>query len=142
MEGPRHPTRSLVALKVLPADVRRPESRDASCGKPSRPSALNHPNIVTIYEIDSDAGVTSSRWSSSRGETLDELIPPKDCRSERGARLRGPDRRRAGRAHDAGIVHRDLKPVEHHGTDDRRGEGARLRPGEAGRAGRRGPRAR
>jgi eukaryotic-like serine/threonine-protein kinase len=73
-------------------------------------SALNHPNIVTIYDINSDNGVDFIVMELVRGKTLDELI------SRRGMRLNDllsyaiQTADALSQAHAAGIVHRDLKP--------------------------------
>ena len=57
----------LVAVKVLPPDkVADPVRKDRFVHEARAASALNHPNIVTIYDIRSHNGRTSSRWSTLR----------------------------------------------------------------------------
>ena len=101
----------LVALKVLPPDkTADPGRRARFIQEAQAASALNHPNIVTIYEIDRDAGADFIAMELIPGRTLDALI------SRRGLRL--PDTLKCAiqitdaltAAHAAGIVHRDLKP--------------------------------
>ncbi len=56
-----------VALKVLPAKWMADAERKRRFVQEARAaSALNHPNIVTIHDIDQADGVTSSPWSTSR----------------------------------------------------------------------------
>ena len=58
----------LVALKVLPAvTMQDPERKRRFFQEARAASALNHPNIITIYDIGSDCGVIISRWSWSQG---------------------------------------------------------------------------
>jgi serine/threonine protein kinase len=100
-----------VALKILPADsASREISRERFFREARAASALNHPNIVTVYEINSDADVDFIAMELVEGETL-------SARLERGAMPIGAalDVARQiadalARAHKAGIVHRDLKP--------------------------------
>ena len=54
-----------VADQVLPADRLADESRRRRFVQEARAaSALNHPNIVTIHEIEPRTGSTSSSWST------------------------------------------------------------------------------
>ena len=100
-----------VAIKVLPAEVSADASRLKRFEKEARAaSALNHPNIVTIHEIDEIDSVRFIAMEHVQGETLRKLLhagllPIK--------RLTGLATQIAGglaKAHEAGIVHRDLKP--------------------------------
>ncbi len=99
-----------IALKVLPSDVANDADRLRRFAQEAQAaSALNHPNIVTIYDIGHEAGVSFIAMEWVQGETLRALLG-------RGV----PVRQLAGiahqaaeglaKAHAAGIVHRDLKP--------------------------------
>jgi predicted Ser/Thr protein kinase len=72
-------------------------------------SALNHPNIVTIYEYDSDDEVDFIAMEYIRGKTLHALLaeqrPPLETLLEYAVQAAGA----VAAAHAAGIVHRDLK---------------------------------
>jgi len=100
-----------VAIKILPADsASREIQRERFFREARAASALNHPNIVTIYEINSDGDVDFIAMELVEGETL-------SSRLARGAMPIGAARDVArqmadalARAHKAGIVHRDLKP--------------------------------
>ena len=66
-----------VAVKILPADRVYDEVRRARFAQEARvASALNHPNIVTIHEIESADGVDFIVMELVQGRTLDALIPP------------------------------------------------------------------
>jgi eukaryotic-like serine/threonine-protein kinase len=100
-----------VALKVVSpdkwdcADARGRLVREAQAA-----SALNHPNIVTVYEIGHDAGVDFIAMECVEGRTLDKLAarrPP--LRETLPIAIQIADALAA--AHAAGIVHRDLKPA-------------------------------
>jgi predicted Ser/Thr protein kinase len=74
-------------------------------------SALNHPNIVTIYEFDTQDGVGFIAMEYVQGTTLAKLVADPAVPL---ATLLGYARQAAGaiaKAHAAGIVHRDLKPA-------------------------------
>ncbi len=101
-----------VAIKVLGAQrTADPERRARFMQEARSASALNHPNIVTIYEINRHRGVDYIAMEYVAGSTLDELIP-------RGRGMRITEVLRYAIqiadaltvAHAAGIVHRDLKP--------------------------------
>jgi serine/threonine protein kinase len=101
----------IVAIKTLPADKLADDQRKRRFVQEARSaSALNHPNIVTIYDINSDNGADFIVMELVRGKTLSELI------SRRGPRLNDllsyaiQTADALSKAHAAGIVHRDLKP--------------------------------
>ena len=72
-------------------------------------SALNHPNICTIYDSGECGGRPFLSMELVEGRTLAELVknrPPVD----ELARLTGQAARALAAAHAAGVVHRDIKP--------------------------------
>jgi len=100
-----------VAIKVLRADaVTNPERKKRFIQEARAASALNHPNIVIVHDIDIQDGIDYLVMEHIAGHTLDRLM------GHRGIRLR--DALHYGiqitdalaAAHAAGIVHRDLKP--------------------------------
>src|SRR5215831_5455728 len=98
-----------VALKVL-VHAGNPTGERRFVREAKAASALNHPNIVTIYEFDSDEGLDFIAMEYVQGRTLKQLL---DQRSVPVSTLLDYARQAAAavaRAHEAGIVHRDLKP--------------------------------
>jgi Tol biopolymer transport system component/tRNA A-37 threonylcarbamoyl transferase component Bud32 len=100
-----------VALKVLPPD------RVSDAGRRLRfvqeahaASALNHPNIVTIYDIDSADGVHFIAMEYVAGETLDHLIGRNGMPVKQALKCAVQMADAFGKAHAAGIIHRDIKP--------------------------------
>jgi Tol biopolymer transport system component len=108
-----------VAIKVLPA------ARIADAGRRSRfaqearaASALNHPNIVAIYDINQANGVDFLVMELVRGKTLDQLIGRNGLRLTDTLRYALQIIEALSKAHGAGIVHRDLKPTNVMVTED------------------------
>jgi eukaryotic-like serine/threonine-protein kinase len=101
-----------VAIKVLPADRLADPARRARFVQEARAaSALNHPHIVTIHEIESAEGVDFIVMELVHGKTLDALIPRAGMRLGETLRVAIPLADALAAAHAAGIVHRDLKPA-------------------------------
>ena len=101
-----------VAVKVLPADRMADENRRRRFEHEARAaSALNHPNIVTIYEIESAGGIDFIVMEYVPGHTLDGLIPKHGMRLGEVLRTAIPIADALAAAHSRGIVHRDLKPA-------------------------------
>jgi hypothetical protein len=100
-----------VAVKVLPASLASDAERLRRFEKEARAaSSLNHPAIVTIYEIGETSAVSYLAMELVVGETLRELLQggPLPIRRILGVAAQVADG--LAKAHGAGIVHRDLKP--------------------------------
>jgi len=101
----------IIALKVLPADkVSDKERKRRFVQEAKAASALNHPNIITIYDINSDQGVDFIAMEFVAGRTLDRLIPRQGMRPAEVLRCGVQIADALAAAHAAGIIHRDLKP--------------------------------
>ena len=100
-----------VALKVLPEEVSKISDRLARFEQEARAaSALNHPNIVTIYEIGDSAGSPFIAMELVDGRTLREIVAEGALPLRRILSIGAQAADGLARAHAAGIVHRDLKP--------------------------------
>src|SRR5690349_9599836 len=101
----------LVALKVLTPDkVANHERKLRFVQEAKAASALNHPNIVTIYDIGSADGLDFIVMEFVDGRTLDHIIARGGLRLPELLKYAIPVADALARAHAAGIVHRDLKP--------------------------------
>jgi eukaryotic-like serine/threonine-protein kinase len=109
-----------VAIKVLPAEkVSDPERKQRFVQEAKSASSLNHPNIITIYDIGQADGVDFISMELVSGKALDRLIPRHGMRLNDALKYAVQIADALARAHSAGIVHRDLKPgnimVNEHG---------------------------
>ena len=100
-----------VAVKVLPAELAGDTERLARFEQEARSaSALNHPNIVTIYEVGSAEGVSYIAMELVDGKTLRDLVAPGPIPARRLLPIAAQVADGLAKAHESGIVHRDLKP--------------------------------
>jgi serine/threonine protein kinase/tetratricopeptide (TPR) repeat protein len=100
-----------VALKVLPPEkVADPERKRRFVQEAKAASALNHPNIVTVHDIDQEDGVDFIAMEYVEGRTLDEKIGRKGLKLNEALKYAIQIADALAKAHAAGIVHRDLKP--------------------------------
>jgi eukaryotic-like serine/threonine-protein kinase len=100
-----------VAIKVLPADDRNAAARKERFFREAKAaSALNHPSIITIYEINSHQGIDFIAMEYVRGRTLADVLREGPLSIDLVMRYASQTAEAVGRAHVAGIVHRDLKP--------------------------------
>ncbi len=100
-----------VAVKVLPAEFSEDASRLRRFEKEARSaSALNHPNIVTIYDIGAQDGVSYIAMEKVDGSSLREMLIPGAMPARRLFPVAVQIADGLAKAHEAGIVHRDLKP--------------------------------
>jgi Tol biopolymer transport system component len=100
-----------VALKFLPAaKMSDPERKRRFAQEARAASALNHPNIITIYDIDQADGADFIAMEFVPGKALDQVIPRKGLRLNDALQYAIQVADALAAAHAAGIVHRDLKP--------------------------------
>ena len=101
----------LVAIKVLSEKAAgAPERQSRLVQEAKTASALNHPHIVTIYEIDVAGDQMFIAMEYIEGRTLEQLIPQKGLRVADALRYAVPSADALAAAHAIGIVHRDVKP--------------------------------
>jgi serine/threonine protein kinase len=99
------------AIKLLPAELADDRERLGRFEQEARAaSSLNHPNIVTIYEIGNANGVPYIAMELVEGRTLRQLLAPGAIPVRKLLEIGAQAADGLAKAHAAGIVHRDLKP--------------------------------
>src|SRR5262245_2433492 len=100
-----------VALKVLPESLAADKSRLSRFEQEARAaSALNHPNIVSIFEIGREGETTFIAMELVDGKTLRELCASGPMAVKKALSVAAQVSEGLAKSHAAGIVHRDLKP--------------------------------
>ena len=108
-----------VAIKVLPASLSADADRLHRFEQEARAAAaLNHPNILAVYDIGTHDGAPYIVSELLEGETL--RIPPAGLPVRKAVEYALQIARGLAAAHEKGIVHRDLKPVNLFVTTDAR----------------------
>ncbi len=101
-----------VAIKVLPPDaVADADRRRRFIQEARAASALNHPHIVTIYEVDEYDGATFIAMELVEGTPLDTVLARGPLPIVDGLAYAAQIAAALEAAHAAGIIHRDIKPA-------------------------------
>lgn len=100
----------LVAIKVLSAERLAEGRLQRFIQEGQAASALNHPNIISIYDVAIDNGRDYMVMEYVPGKTLAALVPRTGIRLSELLRIAIQVAEGLSAAHGAGIIHRDLKP--------------------------------
>ncbi len=104
--------RRKVALKLLPPQFSADGERKKRFEKEARAvSALNHPNIITIYEIEEAENVSFMATEFIDGQTLRQRIAEKPFSWQETVKIAIQIAGALESAHSVGIIHRDIKPA-------------------------------
>src|SRR5437870_3916831 len=110
-----------VAIKVLPASFANDEDRLRRFEQEARAtSALNHPNILTIYDIGNHEGSPYIVSELLEGEELREQLIDGALTTRKAIEYAQQITLGLSAAHEKGIIHRDLKPENIFITNDNR----------------------
>lgn len=103
--------RRIVALKVLRGTVVADDDRKRRITREARmASSLNHPNIVTVYDIGTADGIDFIAMEYVAGTPLRDAIPPRGLPIDVALGYGLQIAKALAAAHAAGLVHRDVKP--------------------------------
>lgn len=101
----------VVALKLLPPEYVAQQDRRRRFFQEARAaSALNHPHILTVYEVGEDDGKPYIAMEYVEGQTLRQKIRARALQVRETLDIAIQIAEGLAKAHEAGIIHRDLKP--------------------------------
>jgi hypothetical protein len=99
------------ALKLLPDSLTTDETQLGRFKNEARTaSALNHPNILTVYKIGTEGNVQFIATEFIEGVTLRAALASGRMSAQRALEIAVQIASALAAAHDAGVVHRDIKP--------------------------------
>ena len=100
-----------VAIKVLHVEaVLSGQRRRRFVQEAKAASALNHPNIIHVYDIDNEGGLDYIAMEYVEGHTLEQWIGRQELPVAEALKYAVQMADALAAAHDSGIVHRDIKP--------------------------------
>jgi serine/threonine protein kinase len=100
-----------VALKFLPQSLtKNPEARQRLIREAKAASKLNHPNILTIYAVESVDDRDFIAMEYVNGQDLGDYLKSHSLSNEEKLALAVQIAEGLGKAHAAGVIHRDIKP--------------------------------
>ncbi len=101
-----------VAIKVLPPDMTRDAQLVARFQQEAKTAAkLDHPNIIPIYRVESEAGLVYIVMKYVSGQSLEDLLAKGPLAISRARHVLREAALALGHAHRRRIVHRDVKPA-------------------------------
>jgi serine/threonine-protein kinase len=101
-----------VAIKVLPPDVSQDTKLIPRFQQEAKTAAkLDHPNIIPIYRVESEAGLNYFVMKYVTGHSLEQMLDQGPLPVDLARRVLREAAMALGHAHKRGIVHRDVKPA-------------------------------
>ena len=100
-----------VAIKLLHNEYAMPGMRERFLREARAASALNHPNICTIFDIGEQNGDPYLVMELLQGETLKDHIHDRVLKTEEIVSIAREIAEALGAAHAKGVIHRDIKPA-------------------------------
>ena len=100
-----------VAIKLLHSEYTMPGMRERFLREARAASALNHPNICTIFDIGEQNGEPYLVMELLEGQTLKDLIDYRNPNVDEMIQVAREVAEALGAAHAKGVIHRDIKPA-------------------------------